>query len=126
MPANRPGRVAYVTNGGTALQHGAPVKNGSFVGTAIKQRQVGWDSVVADQTVIAASEPFAIIVKGKVLVPQVSGFAKGDAIYIVAADNSLTKTAGSNFKFGIVTEPPADRGTPAGKCWIDLDLKSSI
>lgn len=125
MPANRPGRVVYVQNTtqSAAIDHGAPVKEGNFVGIAIKTQQESWDSVVADQTVIADDENYTLIVKGKVLVNNVSGFAKGDKVYITSG-NVLTETATSNTRFGTVTEIPSERGTPAGKCWVDLDLKN--
>lgn len=125
MPANRPGRVVYVQNTtqSAAIAHGVPVKEGNFVGVSIKTVGEGWDSVVADATVIADDEYYNLIVKGKVLVNNVSGFARGDKVYITSG-NVLTETATSNTRFGTVTEAPGDRGTPAGKCWVDLDLKN--
>lgn len=126
MPANRPGRVAYVT-ADAAVQHGAPVKVGNFVGTATKQIARGWDSTTAQQTLIDIGEQFAMTVKGKVLVDNVSGFAKGDPVYIVDATNVLQEASGAGTtKFGRVTEIPEERGTPTGKVWIDLDLKDSL
>jgi hypothetical protein len=125
MPQNRPGRMAYVT-AGAARTHGAPVTESNFVGVAVKQRARGWDSTVAQQSTIDNGEPYAIIVKGKVLVDNVAGFAKGDAVYITAATGVLSETSAGNVKFGRVTEIPAERGTPAGKAWVDLDLKDSI
>ena len=122
MTANRPGRVVYVTNGsGDTYDHGQAVKEGNFVGTTIKQKATGWDSVVADQSLIQDGEEYALIVKGKVLVDNVSGFAAGDAVYIDGS-NVLSET-NTGTPFGRVTEEPGDRGTPAGKCWVDLDLK---
>lgn len=124
MTPNRPGRGVYVTNTtqSAALEHGQPVKEGRFVGVAVKQKAPGWDSVVADATVIEDDEEYFLIVKGKVLVDNVSGFAVGDDVYI-ESDNDLTEVVTGNTRFGTVTEEPGDRGTPAGKCWIDLDIK---
>lgn len=123
MPANRPGRVVYATNdsGGT-LDHGQAVQFEDWVGVATKQVAAGWDSVVADHSVIEEDEQYALTIKGKVLVDFVTGFAKGDGIYITDS-NVLTETQGTNAPYGYVTEAPGERGTPAGKCWIDLDFK---
>lgn len=124
MPANRPGRVVYVTNGGSAIDHGAPVLTAEgFVGVSIKQRQEGWDTTVADQSQIDANEDYAVIVKGKVLVDD-DGFSKGDALYIDGS-NALS-TDDTDTPFGIVTEEENERGTPDGKVWVDLDLKDAV
>jgi hypothetical protein len=128
MPYNRPGRSVKVQNteiSGT-LTHGQPVSEGSFTGVAVKQLAPGWDSVVADATTIADDENYLLINKGVVQVNTVAGFAKGNAIYIVAATNVLTETGSGNLPYGTVVEVENQNGTPAGKVRIDLDLKPVV
>lgn len=124
MPYNRPGRGVYVTNetASAALTHGQPVKEGSFVGIAVKQVSPGFDSTIADASTIEDNEEYFLITKGIVQTDTVSGFAKGDTVYITSA-NALTETSSGNTKFGTVVEVATDRGTPTGKVRIDLDLK---
>lgn len=126
MPANRPGRIYYPPAEGTARTHGQPIVRTNRTGVAVKQVGTGWDTTIAAQSAIAANEPYAMIVKGKVMVDQVTGFAKGDPIYIIAASMVLTETASGNVPYGYVTEGPGERGTPTGKVWIDLDHKPPI
>lgn len=123
MPYNRPGRGVYVTNdaASAALTHGQPVKEGNFVGVAVKQVARGFDSTVADQSTIDDGEEYFLITKGVVEVDTVAGFAVGDAVYITSS-NVLTETSSSNTAFGRVVEVAGDRGTPTGKVRIDLDL----
>jgi hypothetical protein len=126
MPYNRPGAGVYVTNGGTSVLHGAPVKIANFVGVAVKQRPSIPPAVSpTDLKTIAASEQFFLITKGIVQVDNVTGFAKGDAVYIDGS-NVLTESSSGNTKFGRVVEVPGERGTPTGKVRIDLDAKDSI
>jgi predicted RecA/RadA family phage recombinase len=124
MPYNRPGRGVYVTNetASAALTHGQPVKEGNFVGIAVKQVSPGFDSTIADATTIEDNEEYFLVTKGVVQVDKVTGFAKGETIYITSA-NALTETSSSNTKFGTVVETENERGTPTGKVRIDLDLK---
>jgi len=124
MPYNRPGRGVYVKNetASAALTHGQPVKEGNFVGIAVKQVSPGFDSTIADASRIEDDEEYFVITKGIVQVNKVSGFAKGDAVYITST-NTLTETSTSNTKFGTVVETENERGTPTGKVRIDLDLK---
>lgn len=123
MPYNRPGRGVYVTNDAASatLDHGQPVKEGNFVGVAVKQVARGFDSTVADQSTIDDGEEYFLITKGVVEVDTVSGFAVGDAVYITSA-NALTETSSGNTAFGRVVEVAGNRGTPTGKVRIDLDL----
>lgn len=123
MPYNRPGRGVYVTNetASATLDHGQPVKEGNFVGVAVKQVARGFDSTVADQSTIDDNEEYFLITKGVVEVDTVSGFAVGDAVYITSS-NVLTETSSSNTAFGRVVEVAGNRGTPSGKVRIDLDL----
>lgn len=124
MPYNRPGRGVYVTNttASAALTHGQPVKEGNFVGIAVKQVSPGFDSTIADATTIEDDEEYFLITKGVVQVDEVSGFAKGDVVYITSA-NALTETSSGNTKFGTVVETENERGTPTNKVRIDLDLR---
>jgi predicted RecA/RadA family phage recombinase len=123
MPYNRPGRGVYVTNDAASdtLDHGQPVKEGNFVGVAVKQVARGFDSTIADQSTIDDGEEYFLITKGVVEVNTVSGFAVGDAVYITSS-NVLTETSSSNTAFGRVVEVAGNRGTPSGKVRIDLDL----
>lgn len=126
MPENRPGRGIHVTNeSGGNLTHGQVVKVDNFVGIAVKQKAVNWDKGLADQALIPVGEDFFLITKGEVMVPEVSGAAKGDAIYITSG-NALTKTSSSNTAFGRVYNVAGERGVPTGKMRVDLDAKDSI
>lgn len=124
MPYNRPGRGVYVKNetASAALTHGQPVKEGAFVGIAVKQVSPGFDSTIADASTIEDDEEYFLITKGIVQTDTVSGFAKGETVYITSA-NALTETSSGNTKFGTVVELATKRGTPTGKVRIDLDLK---
>lgn len=123
MPYNRPGRGVHVQNttASAAITHGTPVKEGNFVGVAVKQQALDWGDGVADVRVIADDENYFLITKGVVQV-TLGSVVKGDKIYIDGS-NALTKTVGSNTPFGIVTEDENERGVPAGMCRIDLDQK---
>lgn len=120
-------RGVYVTNGsGGAITHGAPRKEGNFVGIAVKQKAASWSAGLAAQSEIADGEKYFLITKGEVQVANVSGFAKGDPVYITSA-GVLTETAASNTPFGRVTETTSDnRGVPSGKVRIDLDVKTAV
>jgi Uncharacterized conserved protein (DUF2190) len=120
-------RGVYVTNGsGGTYTHGAPVKEGNFVGIAVKQKAATFDAGLAAHSLIQISENYFLITKGEVQVANVSGFAKGDKVYITSA-NVLTETGASNTPFGRVTETTSDnRGVPTGKVRIDLDVKTAV
>ena len=128
MPYNRPGPGVYVTNGGTAIAHGSPNTNAGFVGVAVKQVARAWSDSYSVQAQIDASEPYFLITKGVVQVPNagISANVKGDAIYITAATNALSATSAGNVKFGRIVEVAGARGTPTGRCRIDLDAKDSF
>lgn len=138
MPYVRPGKIVYINAGATkAVNHGNPVTELNFVGTAIKQGVPPFGTGpafsspgVPNATLIqvGVGEKFAIETKGVVQVPVtgISSPAVGDAVYIVAADNSLTKTASGNLKFGRIVELAGTRQTPTGFCRIDLDHKASF
>ena len=127
MPAVRPGRGVYVQNttASAAITHGRPVKEGVFVGVAVKQKSRGFNSLVADQTVIDDDENYFLITKGQVTVPFVSGCAKGDRVYITSA-NALSETQSGNTPYGTVVEIQGERGCPTGYMRVDLDLKTDL
>lgn len=124
MPKNRPGRIYYDTAATTHL-HGAPVVYHGFAGIAVKQKHVSHTEGTGDnvQTTIQNGEDFAIIVKGVVEVPTVSGAAKGDLLYITSG-HVLTESSGGNTAFGRVTEVAGERGTATGYQRVDLDHKA--
>lgn len=132
MPYNRPGESVYVTNasGGTYL-HGQPVRevrgSGVEVGIAIKQKPAHWSDGLAAQNQIQVNEPYLIVRRGIVQVADGgAGFVDGDPVYITSG-NVLTKTVGSNSKFGRVVEVPGDgRGVPAGSVRVNLDERNSF
>ena len=135
MPYNRPGQFHYTTNGtaGT-IKHGNPVISNNVPGVAVKQKAVSWKKGLAEQDLIQPGEDYGIIAKGIVEVDDVSGFAKGDAVYIVAASvtsgvttYALTETGSGNTPYGRVVEVVGGgRGVPTGKVRIDLDKKDSV
>jgi|GraSoiStandDraft_46_1057282.scaffolds.fasta_scaffold384236_1 predicted RecA/RadA family phage recombinase len=122
MPKNRPGRIHYTT--ATAVHvHGDPVRYDGFSGVAIKQKAVPHTSAAGTvQKQIQIGENFAMIVKGIVEVPTVSGATKGALVYISAA-NALSTTSGGNSAFGRVAEVAGERGLASGFQRIDLDTK---
>lgn len=127
MPYKRPGEGHYATNTtGSAITNGKPVAVDNYVGIAVKQKIANWDAGLAAQNLIATNEDFFIITKGIVQVDEVAGFAKGDAVYIIAATGVLTETASGNVKFGRVEEIEGQRGTPTNKVRINLDAKDSF
>lgn len=133
MPYQRPGNSVYVTNStaGAALIHGQAVyearDTGFEVGIAVKQKPAHWSDGLAAQNQIQNGEQYLILRRGVVQVPDTGqGFADGDAVYITSG-NALTKTVGSNFKFGRVVEVPADgRGVPTGYVRVNLDERNSF
>jgi hypothetical protein len=127
MTYNRPGAGTHVVNdsGGT-LAHNQPAKLQNYVGVVVKQKATHWSDGLAAEAVIQTGEQAWMITKGIVQVDTVSGFAKGDAVYITSG-NVLTETATSNTKFGRVIEVVGGgRGVPTGKVRIDLDAKDSF
>jgi hypothetical protein len=130
MPYSRPGYM-YAVVATKAVAHGAPVTEDGFVGTAVKQKAAAFGtgpSSAAALYTVPIGEAFAIITKGivEVAIGGLTGLAKGDAIYITAADNTLSKTASGNLKYGKVVELAGSRGTRTGFVRIDLDHKASI
>ena len=130
MPYNRPGVVqpAVATK---AVDHNAPVVELGIVGVAIKQKGPGSGAGSgAVQKQIAIGEPFAILRKGIVQVPNtgsgVAAAAVGTPIFIIAASNLLTTTLTANTKYGLLVEKAGSRGCPAGFCRVDLDGKDAF
>lgn len=128
MPAQRPGNSYYATNTKDAvLKHGGVCTEDGFVGVAVKQKARGFAAgTLANQAVIDKGEDFLILTKGLVTVDTISGLAVGDDVWIIAAENQLTETEGSNLRFGRVTEIAGERGCPTGKVRIDLDAKDGF
>jgi predicted RecA/RadA family phage recombinase len=126
MPYNRPGPGVYVTNGAAPINHGAPCVVDNFVGVAVKQRTRSWADGFANQAIIDPDEPFFIITKGVVQVPDtgLTGADKGEEVYISAA-GVLTPGAGDH-KFGRIVEVAGERGTPLNRVRVDLDAKDSF
>lgn len=67
------------SSGGDYL-NGDLVKEDNIVGVAVKQQGTGFDSVVADQDVIADGEEFFLIKRGRVAVD--ANFSVGDRLYL--------------------------------------------
>lgn len=127
MPEVRPGQVHY-TVATKAVNHGAPCTEDGFVGIAIKQvaAPAGTGLGATAITQVAVAEAFIIQIKGRVYVPNGISAVKGSPIYIVAASNALTLTAGGNLKFGRCTEVAGTRGVGAGQMRVDLDAKDTF
>lgn len=129
MPYNRPQPGVYVTNGsGGQLTNGQTVKEGTFVGVAVKQKTRSWQDGYTVQTKIESTEPYYVLTQGTVQVtdPGLSSPAVGDPVYIVAATNVITKTSTSNTPYGRIVELGGTRGTPTGKLRINLDIKTAV
>lgn len=128
MPYNRPGKMHYAVATKTVV-HGESVTEAGVVGTAVKQQLAPFGTGPASNAALKTvqiGESFAIITKGIVEVAAVGSPVVGDPIYIVAADNTLTKTASANFKYGRIAEIAGSRGTPTGRMRVNLDLKDSF
>lgn len=128
MPYNRPGKL-YYTTATKAVAHGDAVIENGISGVAVKQKVAPFGTGPATNAAlytVQIGEDFGIIDKGIVQVAAVSTPAKGDAIYITASSNALTKTASGNVKYGVVVEIAGQRGTPTGKMRVDLDLKATL
>lgn len=134
----RPGRAYYAT-ATKAVFHNAPVTENGMVGAAFKQQAKGWASGLdANYARIEIGEKFQIRTKGIHEFSTASGApgvllagaAKGTAVYIKPADNTLTiepGAASTDIPFGRVVEIPGDnRGVATGKIRIDLDQKDTI
>lgn len=130
MPYVRPGHIFY-TVATKAVDHGLPCIETNIPGVSVKTRKPS-SSVGsgAPQRNIAIGENFSMIIKGEVQVPNtgvgVAAANVGDMIYIIAATNLLTATAGTNPKFGVLTAKAGARGTPTGFCRVNLDLRDIV
>lgn len=135
----RPGRAAYVT-ATKSTKHLDPATENGLVGAAAKQKTIPWTAGFAEHQTptIAVGEQFVIRTKG---IHQfdigagakgvlIAAAAKGTAIYIRPADNTLQlepAAAVTDIPFGRVVEVVGDnRGVPANKIRIDLDQKDTI
>jgi predicted RecA/RadA family phage recombinase len=77
-----------------AVESGAPVKIGQYVGVA--------------QTKAAVGEKVTVWLDGSYDVPVTGTVAEGGIVYIKPADNTLTATSTGNFPFGVAN---AAKGT---------------
>lgn len=128
MPYNRPGKF-YYTTATKAVVHGEACIENGVSGVAVKQKVAPFGTGPATNAALVTvqiGEDFGIIDKGIVQVAAVATPAKGDAIYITAATNVLTKTASANVKYGVVVEIAGQRGCPTGRMRVDLDLKATL
>jgi hypothetical protein len=121
----QPGRMKRAT-ATKVTPHGGACIEENFPGVAVKTKAKPWSEGLVSPQTIAIGEDFNQIVKGVVEVPQVSGAARGAAIYITAASNALSTTATGNVAFGRVVDSQGQRGLPTGKMRVDLDAKDSL
>lgn len=120
-----PGDVAYVT-ASAPVRHKAPAADDGYVGVAIKQAIPGADTPRADRDLIAAGEGYVMLLKGKadVNAADVPAIAKGALVYITEATNAISNAAGAGkVVYGKVSELAGERGTPADKVRVNLELK---
>lgn len=127
MPYNaEPGHVAYVV-AGVQLNHGDIASDNGFVGEAVKQKIPAADAARANRAIIAAGEAYVLLITGVVEAPlagPLSAVAKGDLVWVTDATNVLVTAAGSGKTvLGRVCSLPGERGTPADKVRINLNIK---
>jgi hypothetical protein len=129
MPYLTKGRVGYHT-ATKQVTHGYPCSEDHEAGVAVKQKEQSWELGIANRAVVAVGEQFAILKKGETQIPAslVSSPAKGDPLFILEADNTLSKTTGAGkLPFGRITSVAGDnRGTPTGFIRVDMDARDSI
>lgn len=77
-----------------AVESGAPVKIGQYVGVALNKAAIG--------------EKVTVWLDGSYDVPVTGAVAEAGIVYIKASDNTLTATATGNFPFGVAN---ASKGT---------------
>lgn len=125
----QPSLGVYVRNTtqSASLKAGQAVREGNFVGIAVKQEAPAWSDGLAAQDTIADDEFYFLITQGVVEVadPGISAPAVGDAVYIDET-NVLTKTAGNDLPFGRIVALENTRGVPNNYVRIDLSAKDSI
>lgn len=125
----QPSLGVYVRNttASAAIKAGQAVKEGNFVGIAIKQEAPAWSDGLSVQDTIADDEYYFLITQGVIEVadPGVSSPAVGDAVYIDSS-NAITKTSGGNTAFGRIVALENTRGVPNNYLRIDLSAKDSI
>lgn len=127
MPYNaEPGDVAYVV-AGVQLNHGDIASDNGFVGVAVKQDIPAADAARANRAIIAAGKAYLLRITGVVEAPlagPLAGVAKGDLVYVTDASNVLATTSGAGKTvLGRVCSMPGERGTPADKVRINLNIK---
>lgn len=123
MPYSRPGKVQEVP-ATKACTHGDPVEELGMVGVASKQKVPSIGTALADVKDIAIGETFALIMKGEVEIPAVTGVSRGELVYIKQSDNTLGDAAGSGIvPLGRCVKVATNQGTPTGKIRVNLDDK---
>ena len=127
MPYNaEPGEVAYVV-AGVALVNGDLACDQGFCGVAVKQAIPAADSARSTRANIAAGEAYILQIQDVVEAPRAGTLAasvKGDLVWITEADNTLaTSAAAGKFVLGKICSLPGERGTPADKVRINLNIK---
>jgi len=131
MPEVRPGQRVYVT-ATKAVNHGFPCTELGFTGVAIKQLLPPGGTGLASNLFVQVQvgEKFVIQTKGQVYVANTDAaattFAKGAAVYIIAATNLLTSASAGNLKFGRVMEIAGERGVGTGQMRVDLEARDSF
>jgi predicted RecA/RadA family phage recombinase len=99
-----------------ATKSGSPVKIGSLVGVTATARGEG-GNLPTHASVLMDDRAYVLPVDGAITGP-------GQPIYIVAADNTLTVTAGSNTLFGYSVSMPdnkyASKATGVGPALVKL------
>jgi predicted RecA/RadA family phage recombinase len=137
MPYQANANVIYATNTtGNILLHGQaiaqPLGAGWAVGVAIKQIPAHWSDGLTAQNQIQVGEPYAVLRRGVVEIPDTGqGWNDGDLVYIAESNSTLVKSAtgapAGSLKFGRVVEVANDsRGVPVGFARVNLDERETF
>jgi hypothetical protein len=88
MPYGTHGKGIYTTNSsGGDYTHGTAVIEDNVAGIALKQEGVGFDSLIADQDIIADTEDFYLQNTG--VAEVAGGFAVGTVLYVNSSTGAL-------------------------------------
>lgn len=88
MPYGTQGKGIYTTNSsGGDYTHGTAVIEDNVAGIALKQEGVGFDSLIADQDIIADTEDFYLQNTG--VAEVAGGFAVGTVLYVNSSTGAL-------------------------------------
>lgn len=110
MPGQGPGLRKNRATATKTVLHGDPVIEGNIPGLAFKNAPLTpfTDPSTPTSKTITVGEVFTIQFGGQVFIRTavitggLAAVPEGTRVYIVAADNSVTATAGTNVKFGVV------------------------